>query len=71
MNEHKVYEGIVGGVATVLKNRPRRGVATETRLSGRLDDPRTSTWQALAGLVQNAFFEAILPGLEGETASAQ
>ena len=61
----RIYRGIVGGVATVLKNPPRDQIATETRLSGPLDNPKTSTLQILGNLVQNAFFKAILPGLKG------
>jgi hypothetical protein len=60
----KVYEALVGGAATVLENRSRDQVATETPISGRLDDPRTSTWRAVVGLVRNAFFQAVVPGLE-------
>jgi hypothetical protein len=60
----KIYEGIVGGVATLLRNQPRDQVATETRLSGPLENPRTSPWQIAGNLVQNAFFKAILPGFE-------
>ena len=67
----KIYEGILGGVASVLKNPPRREVATETKISGRLDNPRTSVWQVFTGLVRNAFFDAILPGLKGQTAAAR
>ena len=61
----RIYRGIVGGVATVLKNPPRDQIATETSLSGPLENPKTSTLQVLGGLVQNAFFKAILPGLKG------
>jgi hypothetical protein len=67
--KHKIYEGVVGGVASILKNRPRQEVATETSLSGRLDNPHTSIWQVFTGLVQNAFFKAILPCLKGQTGS--
>jgi hypothetical protein len=31
-----------------------------------LDNPKASTWEALVGLVRNAFFKAILPGFERE-----
>jgi len=60
----KIYEGIVGGVATILRNQPRQQIATETSLSGPLDNPSTSVIDVLAGLVRNAFFKAILPGLK-------
>jgi hypothetical protein len=39
-------------------------VATRVELSGRLDNPNTSTLAAVTGLVQNAFFKAILPGFD-------
>ena len=60
----KLKEKLVGGIAKVLKNQPRGEVATRVDLAGRLDNPRTSTLQAAAGLVQNAFFRAILPGFD-------
>lgn len=62
---NKAYQAIVGGVATVLKNEPRNEVATETGVSGPVENPRASTWQVVGNLVQNAFFEAITPGMRG------
>ncbi len=60
----KMYEGILGGLSWLLENRPRDEVATTTRISGKLSNPDTSTWEIVFGLIQNAFFQAILPGLE-------
>ena len=60
---HKLYEGLVGGVAKLLENTPRDEVATRTDVSGPLENPRTSTWQTVVNLVTNAFFKAILPWL--------
>lgn len=60
----KVKARAIDVVAKVLKNRSSQEVATKAEFSGPLDSPTTDTWQALAGLVQNAFFKAILPGLE-------
>jgi uncharacterized protein involved in outer membrane biogenesis len=62
----KLYEGILGGLAWVLQNRPREEVATTTNISGKLSNPETSVTDIIIGLVQNAFFRAILPGLERE-----
>ena len=62
----QAYEGIVGGIGTLLENRPRDEVATRTDLSGRIEDPKASTWEIVLGLVQNAFVRAILPGLDRE-----
>ena len=58
----KLYEGLVGGISEVLENIPRDEVATVADISGRLENPQTSTWQVLVNLIQNAFFDAILPG---------
>ncbi len=60
----KAYEGIVGGVGKLLENRPRDEVATRTDLSGPVENPDSSVWEIVANLVRNAFFDAILPGLE-------
>jgi uncharacterized protein DUF748 len=64
---HKMYETVVGAVATLLKNRSRGEVATRAQVSGRLDDPKVSAAEVIIHLIQNAFFKAILPGLERET----
>jgi hypothetical protein len=60
----KLYENVLGGVASVLQNQPRDQVATKTSLSGPLENPRTSTLEAVFGIIRNAFFKAILPGLD-------
>jgi len=63
----KVKEKAIDVAAKVLKNKtPRKEVATIADVSGPLDNPRTSTWQVLVKLVQNAFIKAILPGLDRE-----
>jgi hypothetical protein len=62
----KVYEGLVGGASKLLENIPRDEVATKATISGRLEDPQASTWQVLVNLLQNAFFNSILPGFEQE-----
>jgi hypothetical protein len=60
----KLYEGILDGLAWILENRPRDEIATRTNISGTLSNPETSTMDVVIGLVQNAFFRAILPGFE-------
>lgn len=66
----KLYEGMVGGVATLLENESRQEVATKTEISGNIESPQTSTWQTVMRLIQNAFFKAILPGFEREAERA-
>jgi hypothetical protein len=62
----KLYEGLVGGIAGLLENRPREEVATETSISGDIESPQASTWETVLRLIQNSFFKAILPGFERE-----
>ena len=62
----KLYEKVITGVAKVMKNVPRKEVATEVDISGRLDNPQMSTLQAILKIIQNAFFKAILPGFDRE-----
>ena len=62
----KLYEGLVGGVARLLENTPRDEVATKTSVSGRIENPQTSTAETIVRLIQNAFFQAILPGFDRE-----
>jgi hypothetical protein len=61
---HQIYEGVVGGIAKLLENPRTEEVATKASVSGPIENPNTSTWQVIVRLVQNAFFKAILPGLE-------
>jgi membrane protein len=60
----KLYEAVVNGVLDLFTSRPTGQVATETDVSGPVENPHSSTWQILEKLVQNAFFKAILPGFE-------
>ena len=66
----RLYERLVTGVSKLLENPPRDEVATKIDVQGRLDQPQTSTLQAVANLLRNAFIEAILPGLEREIRGA-
>jgi hypothetical protein len=63
----QLYALVVGGVARLLENKtPRKEVATRTEFKGPLGgDVKAGTLEAVVGLVQNAFFKAILPGFEG------
>jgi len=60
----KLYEAVVNSVLDLLENIQTAQVATETDVSGPVKNPQASTWQILEKLVQNAFFNAILPGFE-------
>ncbi len=64
----RLREILIGAGAWILENRARDEVATKVILSGTLDSPQFSTWEAVAGLLRNAFVEALLPGLEPKAA---
>ncbi|HLF48818.1 MAG TPA: DUF748 domain-containing protein [Methylomirabilota bacterium] len=59
-----LYEGAVAVIAMVLKNRSRDEIATVITISGPVDQPQTSIWEVIGGLLENAFFKAIPPGFE-------
>ena len=59
----KLYEKLVGGVSKLLENKPREEVATKATSPGPSSSPKSSTWQVIGKLIENAFIRAILPGL--------
>ncbi len=66
----KLYEGLIGGISSLLENRPREEVATEIPIEGDIEQPQAGTWETVVRLIQNAFFKAILPGFEREVSLA-
>lgn len=60
----QAYEALVGAAGTVLENRIDDQVATRADLSGPIEDPNAPSWQVIVGLVRNAFWRALTPGLE-------
>jgi hypothetical protein len=55
---------VAEGVANVLENPRTDEVATKASIRGPLGNPNADTGEIIVGLIQNAFFEAILPGLD-------
>ncbi len=68
---HRLYEMLVGGVATLLERNPQAEVATKAEISGTLEQPHISTWQVIGRLIRNAFFKAILPGFDKEVSGSR
>lgn len=60
----RLYEGVVGIGAKVLKNRLRGEVVTVVPISGRVDRPEVARWETVGRLLQNAFLKPIAPGYE-------
>lgn len=60
----QMYEGIVGGLSSLLESTPREQVATKTEISGNLKNVNVSTWELVFNLVKNAFFDSLTPAFE-------
>lgn len=63
----QVYEGLLQSLIELLANSRRHEIATETSISGPLNNPEADTWEVVVNLVKNAFFHAILPGFKQRT----
>ena len=68
---HKLYEGIVGGIAKLLESRKTKDVATQANISGEVGSAAASPLQVIGKLFENAFIKAILPGFERAAAAAR
>ncbi|MBV8135115.1 MAG: DUF748 domain-containing protein [Deltaproteobacteria bacterium] len=66
---NQAKELVIGGAAHIFKNSGTRQVASDIDLTGKLSSPRTSTWQAIAQVLRNAFIKAIIPGFDRAVAS--
>lgn len=62
----KLWEGLVGGVGQVFKNRPEDQVATKIPFEGDLNNPQADVWTTLINVLQNAFIRAIQPSIDHE-----
>jgi hypothetical protein len=60
----RIFEKMINAASEILKNTPRGEVATKAEVSGPVENPKANTWELVIDLIQNAFFEAILPGFE-------
>jgi hypothetical protein len=62
----KLWERIAEGLAEILENPPREEVVTVADISGPVSSPEASNLQVVLKLIENAFFDAILPGFREE-----
>lgn len=60
----RMYERLITVVSRVLKNFPRKEVATRADIEGPVESPQTKILPAVGRAIKNAFFKAILPGFE-------
>jgi len=62
----RMYERLITGVSKILKNFPRKEVATRADIEGPVESPQTKILPVVGRAIRNAFFKAILPGFEEE-----
>ena len=66
----KVFESVISSLVELLNNPSQDQVAADAGITGPVTNPSADTWQVMGTLIQNAFFKAILPGLEREQGKA-
>ena len=61
----RVWENIVGGLAWLVKNKPRDQVGTRIPFQGRFGDPQVGLWTTITNLFRHGFIRAFNPTVEG------
>ena len=59
------WEVLAEAATTLFKNQPAEQFGTRIEIHGEIDDPELSTLSAIAGILRNAFVEAMQPYFEG------
>jgi hypothetical protein len=62
-NVGAIWSGILNTVKGLFENDDKV-IATQTDISGRIDDPQINTWSAIGGVLWNAYIEALRPGFD-------
>jgi hypothetical protein len=60
----KIWEGIVGAAAMVLKNPEEKQIATKVPIEGSFDKTTVGVWYAVLDLLHNAFIQALQPSID-------
>ena len=58
------WKTIAGAFVAIFKNHSTDQFATRTEISGSLDNPSVSTFDAILAILHNAFVKALTPGFE-------
>lgn len=61
----RVWENVIGGLAWLVKNKPRDQVGTRIPFQGRFGDPKVGLWPTIANLFRHGFIRAFNPTVEG------
>lgn len=59
------WEAVAQGVTSLFKNHAKDQFATRIPISGRIDDKQLGTFDAIVGILHNAFVKAYSPQLDG------
>jgi len=62
-NPGAVWSGVLNTVKGLFEN-DKRAIATQTEISGRIDQPHIDTLGAIFGILWNAYIEALRPGFD-------
>ena len=58
------WEALAGGVENIFKNHSEDQFATRVEIHGTIESKETSAWQAITGVLHNAFVQAFKPSFE-------
>jgi hypothetical protein len=58
------WENLVGAAEEVVENQPISQSGTKIPIKGSLNDPEPKMWDAVVGVLRNAFVSALLPNYE-------
>jgi hypothetical protein len=61
----RIWENVVGGLAWLVKNKPRDQVGTRIPFQGRFGDPKVGLWTTITNLFRHGFVRAFNPTVEG------
>lgn len=61
----RIWENIVGGLAWLVKNKPRDQVGTRIPFEGRFGDSQVGLWTTIRNLFRHGFIRAFNPTIEG------
>jgi hypothetical protein len=61
---HKIWEGLVGSVGSVLKNPKEEQIATRVPIEGNFSGSDANITEAIWELLRNAFIQALVPSID-------
>lgn len=61
----RIWENVIGGLAWLVKNKPRDQVGTRIPFEGRFGDPKVGLWATISNLFRHGFVRAFNPTIEG------